>query len=83
MHYLIPSIEAKIEVLEEQLETLEFNTSEYNRVYNKLSGLQEQLGDLYREDTLGMNDHAQMLDEEVRFEEEDEDEREREWMAGH
>jgi len=60
MHYKIPSIEAKIEALEEQLETLEFDSPEYNKIYDKLSGLQEQLGDLEREDSLGMNDHAQI-----------------------
>ena len=58
MHYMIPTIEAKIQALEERLETLEFNSPEYNKVYNKLSGLEEQLGDLYHEDTLGMNEHA-------------------------
>ena len=58
MHYKIPIIQDKFEALEEQLETLEFDTPEYNKVYDKLSGLQEQLGDLEHEDALGMNDHA-------------------------
>lgn len=58
MHYLIPTLEAKIEALEEKLESLEFDTPEYNLCYDKLQGLQEQLGDLYHEDALGMNDHA-------------------------
>jgi len=58
MHYLIPTLEAKIEALEEKLETLKFDTVEYNLYYNKLQGLQEQLGDLYHEDALGMNEHA-------------------------
>jgi len=58
MHYLIPTLEAKIQALEEKFETLEFDTPEYNRIYDKLQGLEEQLGDLYHEDVLGMNEHA-------------------------
>ena len=83
MHYKIPSIITKIEALEEQLETLEYGTPEQEKLQYKLDGLEEQLADLQREDSLGMNDHAQMLDEEAQFEEDDEDDRERAWMAGH
>lgn len=55
MHYKIPSIVRKIEMLEVKLESDTLNSDERENLQDQLWGLQEQLGDLQMEDALGIN----------------------------
>jgi hypothetical protein len=55
MHYKIPSIVRKIEMLEVKLESDTLNSDERENLQDQLWGLEEQLGDLEMEDALGIN----------------------------
>jgi hypothetical protein len=56
MHYKIPSIIRKIEMLEVKLESETLNSDERENLQDQLWGLEEQLGDLRMEDALGINE---------------------------
>jgi hypothetical protein len=56
MHYKIPSIIRKIEMLEVKLESETLNSDERENLQDQLWGLEEQLGDLRMEDGLGINE---------------------------
>jgi cell division protein FtsB len=62
MHYKIPSIIAKIESLEQQIEDLPPGSTvqELDRLQDRIDGLEEQLADLQQEDSLGINDGYQI-----------------------
>ena len=56
MHYKIPSIIRKIEMLEVKLESETLNSDERENLQDQLWGLEEQLGDHRMEDALGINE---------------------------
>lgn len=62
MHYKIPSIIAKIEALEQQIEDLPPGSTveELDKLQDRIAGLEEQLADLQREDLLGINEGYQI-----------------------
>lgn len=62
MHYKIPSIIAKIEALEQRIENLPPGSAveELDRLQDRIDGLEEQLSDLQREDSLGINEGYQI-----------------------
>jgi len=60
MHYLIPKLWKKIDEAVGKMNKLKSDSPEYNALQESIDGWTEQIGDLKREDALGINEGYQV-----------------------